>query len=78
MRNLFTSRLGRSGVLRLGRLLSRSEWTSCLLNLSRFEETSNKPGLVMIQIDGLSQREFQNAFEQGSLPFLRHLCLRKR
>ena len=77
MRNPFTSRLGRSGFLRLGRLLSRSEWTSRLLHLSRSEDTASEPGLVMIQIDGLSRREFQKALEQGSLPFLRRLCMRE-
>jgi len=65
-------------ALRLGRCLSRSEWTSRLLNLSRSEGTGNEPGLVMIQIDGLSQREFQRALEQGGLPFLRRLGLRER
>lgn len=77
MRNPFAFRLGRRGILRLGRLLSRSEWTCRLLNLSRFEETSTEPGLIMIQIDGLSQREFQRGFGQGSLPFLRQLCQRE-
>jgi len=77
MRNPFASRLGRSGLLRLGRWLSRSEWTSRLLNLSRAEGTGNEPGLVMIQIDGLSRREFQQALEQGSLPFLSRLCTRE-
>ncbi len=68
----------RNGFLRLGRWLSRGEWTCRLLNLSRSEETANEPGLVMIQIDGLSQREFQKALERGSLPFLRRLRLRER
>ena len=65
-------------ALRLGHWLSRSEWTSRLLNLSRSEGTTNEPGLVMIQIDGLSQREFQRALEQGDLPFLKRLGLRER
>ena len=72
------SRLGHSGALRLGRWLSRSEWTSRLLNLSRSDGTTNEPGLVMIQIDGLSQSEFQKALKRSSLPFLRRLCLRER
>ncbi len=58
--------------------MSRSEWTIRLLNLSRSEEIANEPGLVMIQIDGLSQREFQKGIEQGSLPFLRRLRRRER
>ncbi len=77
MRNLLASQLGRSGFLRLGHWLSRSEWTSRLLNLSRSHGTANEPGLVMIQIDGLSQREFQKALERGNLPFLRRLCRRE-
>lgn len=77
MRNLLASQLGRSGFLRIGRWLSRSEWTSRLLNLPRSEGTGNEPGLVMIQIDGLSRPEFQKSLEQGSLPFLRRLCLRE-
>ncbi len=78
MRNPLVSRLGRSGFLRLGHWFSRSEWTSRLLNLSRSEGTANEPGLVMIQIDGLSRREFQRALEQGDLPFLKRLCVRER
>ena len=77
MRKLPVSRWGRGGFLRLGRWLSRSEWTSRLLNLSRSEHTANEPGLVMIQVDGLSRHAFQKSLEQGSLPFLRRLCRRE-
>ena len=60
-------------VRRIRRLASRSEWVVRLLRLSRSAGTETKPGLVMIQIDGLSRTQLENALEQGRMPFLRSL-----
>lgn len=59
---------------RVGRWFGRNEWTSRLLRLKRFNGPSTSRGLVMIQIDGLSQRQFQEALLRGNLPFLSRLC----
>ena len=55
------------------RSLSRSEWLVHLLGLERSSGTASEPGLVLIQIDGLSRRQLEKAIERGNLPFLRHL-----
>ena len=52
------------------RLMSRSEWAIRLLGLSRSDDTATQPGLVLIQIDGLSHRQFQAALDGGKLPHL--------
>lgn len=61
---------------RLRRLISRSEWVIRLLSLSRKEhddQSDQQPGLIMIQIDGLSRTQFERAVENGRLPFVSQL-----
>lgn len=58
------------------RWLSRSEWAIWLLSLSRSDDTATTPGLVMIQIDGLSHSQFQTALAAGRLPYLQTLMRR--
>jgi hypothetical protein len=55
------------------RWFSRSEWLIRLLHLSRTQGTAGEPGLVLIQIDGLSRRQLERARDQGRLPFLSRL-----
>ena len=62
---------------RLRRNLSRSVWLARLLRLPVSEGSPTRPGLIMIQIDGLSQPQFERALERGELPFLRHLIKRE-
>src|SRR5580704_8126871 len=57
---------------------SRSELAIYLLGLSRVKKTDEKPGLVMIQIDGLSLTQFQRALQKGHLPFLNSLIQKER
>lgn len=57
---------------------SRSEWTIRLLRLSRLKKSAQKPGLVMVQIDGLSHKQFQRAIDIGHLPFLKSLIQKER
>lgn len=64
-------------VRRLRRRLSRSEWLARLLRLPLSRGAETTPGLVMIQIDGLSQRELERAMERGEMPFLRRLIKRE-
>jgi endonuclease/exonuclease/phosphatase family metal-dependent hydrolase len=62
---------------RLRRNLSRSVWLARLLRLPVSEGSPTRPGLIMIQIDGLSQPQFTRALARGELPFLRRLIKRE-
>jgi endonuclease/exonuclease/phosphatase family metal-dependent hydrolase len=55
------------------RRLSRAEWETNRLSLKRSEAPSHSPGLLLVQIDGLSRQQFERAMEAGRLPFLRRL-----
>ena len=55
------------------RSLSRSHWLARLLQLPVSTGSGVRPGLVMLQIDGLSQPELQRALARGEMPFLRRL-----
>jgi len=61
----------------LRRRLSRSVWLARLLHLAVSEGSPTRPGLLMIQIDGLSQPQFEHAMEHNELPFLRRLIRRE-
>lgn len=71
--------LGRieTSLRRLRRTLSRSVWLARLLRLPVSEGAPTRPGLIMIQIDGLSQPQFERALDRGELPFLRRLIKRE-
>jgi len=56
---------------------SRNEWIVRLLNLPRCTDAENTKGVVIMQIDGLSQAQFQRAVSRGRLPFLSQL-MKKR
>ncbi len=62
---------------RLRRNLSRSVWLARLLRLPVSEGSPTRPGLIMIQIDGLSHPQFERALKRGELPFLRRLLRRE-
>lgn len=62
---------------RVRRMFSRSEWLARLLRLPLSRGTEAAPGLVMIQIDGLSQRELERALERGEMPFMQRLIERE-
>ncbi|MDR6984852.1 endonuclease/exonuclease/phosphatase family metal-dependent hydrolase [Rheinheimera pacifica] len=55
------------------RSLSRSHWLARLLQLPVSTGSGVRPGLIMLQIDGLSQPELQRALDRGEMPFLRRL-----
>ncbi|MEE4359724.1 MAG: endonuclease/exonuclease/phosphatase family protein [Desulfococcaceae bacterium] len=60
------------------KILSRNEWFARMLELPRCEGSGSEPGLVMIQIDGLSHTQFQRALSRKKLPFIRKLLSRQR
>jgi endonuclease/exonuclease/phosphatase family metal-dependent hydrolase len=62
-----------SQLHRLRRRLSRSEWAIRHLGLTPSEGTSEEPGVLLIQIDGLARSQFEHAMAKGRLPFLRRL-----
>ena len=60
-------------VRKLRRGISRNEWLVHLLHLSRSQGTGAEPGLVLIQVDGLSRPQMEEALAHGRLPFLARL-----
>jgi len=64
-------------VRRVRRVLSRSEWAIRLLRLPVSHRPPTAPGLVMIQIDGLSHTQLGLALERGEMPFLKRLLGRE-
>ncbi len=59
------------------RSLSRSHWLTRLLQLPVSQGSGVRPGLIMIQIDGLSQPQLEQALQRGRMPFLRRLLQRE-
>lgn len=59
------------------RAFSRSEWLARLLRLPVSAGTANEPGLVLIQIDGLSHGELEVALRRGKMPFMQRLLRRE-
>lgn len=62
---------------RTRRSMSRSEWGTRVLHLAKNEPAPTAPGLVLIQIDGLSNSQFERAKSEGRLPFLARLLKRE-
>lgn len=62
---------------RVRRSLSRSLWLSRLLKLPVSEGAPDRPGLILIQVDGLAQHQFERALARGELPFLSRLLQRE-
>ena len=60
-------------IHRVRRRLSRSEWAMRHFRLAPSEGTSEEPGLLMIQIDGLGRRQFEAAIAAGKMPYLQRL-----
>ncbi|MEX1097799.1 MAG: glycosyltransferase [Planctomycetales bacterium] len=62
---------------RFRRWFSRREWSVKLLDLPVSEGTADEPGLILLQIDGLSRHELERALARGRLPFLKQLLERE-
>ena len=61
----------------LRRAVSRSRWLARLLQLPVSKGSAVRPGLIMLQIDGLSKIELERALDRGEMPFLRRLLQRE-
>lgn len=59
------------------RLLSRNHWLSRLLDLPVCSDNASDTGLILIQVDGLSMKQFQSALSNRRMPFLKHLLEKK-
>ena len=68
---------GEAWLRKLRRRFSRNEWVVRWLGLSQSTGTEAEPGLVLVQIDGLSRRQFERALRKGRLPFLKRLIRRE-
>ena len=58
------------------RKLSRTHWAALLLGIRTPPGETEEPGLIMIQIDGLSRTQLERALQQGRMPFLARLIRR--
>jgi endonuclease/exonuclease/phosphatase family metal-dependent hydrolase len=54
----------------LRRRLNRTHWAARFLGIRHPAGEADAPGLVIIQIDGLSRTQMERAMQSGSLPFL--------
>jgi endonuclease/exonuclease/phosphatase family metal-dependent hydrolase len=53
--------------------LNRTYWAARILGIHSPAGEADLPGLIMIQIDGLSRTQMERALESGKLPFLARL-----
>ena len=60
------------------RAWSRPEWAVRLLGLPCNDVDRNQDGLILIQIDGLSRREIEQAMAEGKMPFVKSLLEQQR
>ncbi|MES2980858.1 MAG: endonuclease/exonuclease/phosphatase family protein [Verrucomicrobiota bacterium] len=51
-------------------MVSRNAWSARLLGVRPTAPDAGEPGLILIQIDGLSRHQFERAVAGGRLPFL--------
>lgn len=60
----------------LRRRLSRTHWVARLLGIRPPPGEARHPGLILIQIDGLSRTQLERALLRGKMPFLSRLIYR--
>lgn len=65
-----------SRMRKMRRFFSRGERAASLLRLPKSSAASARPGLILIQIDGLGRSQFSKALARRRLPFLRKLLRR--
>ncbi|MEX2381609.1 MAG: endonuclease, partial [Opitutales bacterium] len=58
---------------RFRRRMSRSEWGLRFFGLSPVKGPGSEPGLLIIQIDGLSRPRLESALASGRMPFIKRL-----
>lgn len=65
-------------IRKLRNWFSRSYWAIRLFRLSKSENAATTPGLVLIQIDGLSFKQYQRGLREKNLPFIRSLAKKQK
>lgn len=65
-------------AVKVRQFFSRSEWVTRLFKLSQSTGTATEPGLILVQIDGLSRSQFELAIRRRRLPFLKKLVAREK
>ncbi len=60
------------------RLMGANEWSARLLGMETLSKTQPSSGLVMIQIDGLSELQLKKALKNGSMPHLQKMLRKER
>lgn len=68
----------RFGTKKLRTLFSRSYWAIRLFRLSKTKDVATAPGLVLIQIDGLSFKQYQRGLREKNLPFIHSLIKKQK
>jgi len=66
-----------SRLRNLLRLVSRNTWAYRLLGLQQASADEDDCGIIMIQIDGLSNRQLRTAIDNNRMPFLKRLLVRE-
>jgi endonuclease/exonuclease/phosphatase family metal-dependent hydrolase len=61
----------------LRRVLGRTHWVAALLGVKPPSGEADEPGLLVLQIDGLSRTQLEHALATGRLPFLNDLLRRQ-
>jgi len=61
----------------LRKRISRTYWAARLLGITMPAGEADLPGLIILQLDGLSRTQFERAVEKGNLPFLAKLIRRR-
>jgi endonuclease/exonuclease/phosphatase family metal-dependent hydrolase len=59
--------------VKIKRLINKNEWVTRLLSLPVSDIPPDRPGLIMIQIDGFSRKQLERAIKQKEMPFLSKL-----
>ncbi|VAW16589.1 hypothetical protein MNBD_BACTEROID05-648, partial [hydrothermal vent metagenome] len=76
-KNIKKSRI-RKWVVRIKRWLNKHEWSAHILKLSVSQGDESQRGLVLIQVDGFSRFQFQEAINNNRMPFLKGLLNEQR
>ncbi len=63
---------------KIRRWFMRSYWELRLISLPKSGVPGHTPGLVMVQVDGLSQTQMRRAMREGHLPFLKRLMQKEK
>lgn len=63
---------------RIRRWFTRSYWALRIFPLPKYDGPSSSPGLIIVQVDGLAQKQMRRALKEGRLPFMRRLIEKEK